>query len=246
MQLGITEILLISTPQDTPRFQELLGDGVGLGLHLCYKVQNKPEGIAQAFIIGEEYIGNDPIALILGDNIFHGIDNYSNAISNFENGALIFGYSVTNPKRYGVIEFDEDDKPLSIEEKPVWPKSSYIVSGLYFYDQQVVDIAKELKPSARGELEISDINQTYLDNNQLTAIKLSPEVVWLDSGTHASMLEASNFVDTMERSEGQKLACLEEIAYRQKYIDSNQFQKLISGMVQCSYRDYLEQILDED
>lgn len=245
MHFGITEILLISTPQDLPRFEELFGDGSRIGLSMTYLAQPKPEGIAQAFVLGEKFIGRDPVMLILGDNIFYGIDPYYGAAKSFANGALIFGYPVQDPGRYGVLQFDAGGKPLAIEEKPRAPKSQIAVTGMYLYDNTVVKRAKSLKPSSRGELEISELNQLYLADGQLTVERLARGVAWLDTGTHESMLEAGNFIATIERRQGQKVACLEEIAYRQGLISRDQLHRLVGSMHENSYRQYLETVLRE-
>jgi glucose-1-phosphate thymidylyltransferase len=239
MLMGIRNILLISTPEDTPRFESLLGSGKKLGLEISYKVQPKPEGIAQALIIGEKFIGNDNIALILGDNIFYGVSDFRKYAFEFESGAAIFCYYVKNPERYGVVEFDSQNKALTIEEKPQYPKSHFAVTGLYIYDSNSVSIAGNLKPSARGELEITDVNQAYLKQGQLKTIKLGRGIAWLDTGTHESILEAGNFIATIEKRQGQKIACLEEIAYRMGFIDRQQMQKIIESTENDNYRQYL-------
>src|SRR5499425_529503 len=228
MLAGIREILIISTPQDTPRFEQLLGAGERWGLSLQYAVQPSPDGLAQAFIIGESFIGNDRSALVLGDNIFYGHDFYhilGNAMARTE-GASVFAYHVHEPERYGVDEFDARGKVLSLEEKPAKPKSNYAVTGLYFFDQQVVDLAKSLKPSARGELEITDLNRLYLEQGALTVEIMGRGYAWLDTGTHESLLDASQFIATLENRQGLKVACPEEIAYRQQWIDAVQLEKL--------------------
>ncbi|MBD3402410.1 glucose-1-phosphate thymidylyltransferase RfbA [candidate division GN15 bacterium] len=245
MQFGIRDILIISTPEDTPRFEQLFGDGSDLGLRLSYAVQPKPEGIAQAFLIAEEFINGEPVALILGDNIFYGIEHLMPLVQEFSDGALIFGYKVHDPARYGVIAFDGDGRVTAIEEKPNRPKSSFAVTGLYLYDADVVEMARQLKPSPRGELEISELNKLYLDRGKLRVELLGRGVAWLDTGTHESMLEAGNFIATIERRQGQKIACLEEIAYRAGYIDRAGMMALIDRLAQTSYRAYLEGVVRE-
>lgn len=245
MLFGVTDILLISTPQDTPRFQELFGDGSHLGLNISYTVQERPEGIAQAFILAEDFIGNDPVVLILGDNIFYGVYDFLREARAFDGGGLVFGYNVKNPQRYGVVEFDNTGKVVSIEEKPLKPKSNYAVTGLYMYDSDVVSIAKGLKPSARGELEITDINQVYLSRGDLRFVKLGRGIAWLDTGTHESVLAASEFIATIEKRQGQKIACLEEVAYRMNFIDRQQLESIIDAMPNNDYRDYLVEVAAE-
>lgn len=245
MLAGIREILIISTPQDTPRFQQLLGDGNQWGLNLQYKVQNAPEGLAQAFLIGEEFIGGDNCALILGDNIFYGHDLpklLSQAI-NKESGATVFAYHVNDPERYGVVQFDEKGKAISLEEKPTMPKSNYAVTGLYFYDNNVVSLAKSLKPSSRGELEITDINQLYLDQGDLSVQMMGRGYAWLDTGTHQSLIEASNFIETIEERQGLKVACPEEIAYRKGFISAEQVRNLALPMAKNNYGQYLLKLI---
>ncbi len=247
MLAGIREILIISTPQDIPNFRTLLGDGHQLGLSFTYAVQPRPEGLAQAFIIGKEFVGDHPSCLILGDNIFYGhgfLDSLRRAANN-EKGATIFGYWVREPERYGVVEFDATGKAMSIEEKPKIPKSNYAVTGLYFYDNQVCSIASELKPSKRGELEITDVNMTYLRNNQLKVETLGRGIAWLDTGTYESMIQAINFIHAIEQRQGLKTACLEEIAYRMGYISADQLEILAMRMKESSYGQYLLEILDE-
>lgn len=244
MLMGIRDILIISTPLDIPRFRELLGDGYHLGLNLSYDVQEYPKGIAQAFLIGKSFIGTDSVALILGDNIFYGKSDFIHRASEFEDGAMVFSYYVHNPERYGVIEYDKSGKPLSIEEKPDSPKSHYVVTGLYLFDNRVIEMAGQLTPSGRGELEIADLIKQYLEMNQLEAVKLGRGVAWLDTGTHDSMLAASNFIATIEKRQGLKIACLEEIAYRMGFIGENEVHKLISEMKNSAYGEYLKNIVD--
>jgi len=248
MLAGIREILVISTPHDTPRFEELLGDGSQWGLSLQYAVQPSPDGLAQAFIIGESFIGNEPSVLVLGDNIFHGHDFHlllSNAMARTE-GASVFAYHVHDPERYGVAEFDSNGKVLSLEEKPEQPKSNYAVTGLYFYDEQVVDLAKSLKPSARGELEITDLNRLYLEQERLKVEIMGRGYAWLDTGTHESLLEASQFIATLENRQGLKVACPEEIAYRNKFINAEKLEQLAQPLVKSGYGKYLMQLLKDD
>lgn len=241
MLAGIREILIISTPQDLPRFQDLLGDGSQVGLSIAYAEQPEPKGIAQAFMIGREFIGQDSVALILGDNIFYGdsLCDKLQQISHLQSGARVFGYWVKDPQRYGVIEFDPQGKPVRLVEKPQHPKSNYAVTGLYFYDNQVVEIAQSLKPSDRGELEITDINNAYLHQNQLQVEKLSRGVAWLDTGTHETLLQASLFVETIEQRQGLKIACIEEVAYRMGYIAAEQVIAIGNQMQTNGYGQYL-------
>lgn len=241
MLAGIRDILVISTPQDTPRFQQLLGDGSRWGLSLQYAVQPTPDGLAQAFIIGKTFIGNSPSALVLGDNIFYGNDFHKllgSAMQRIE-GATVFAYHVHDPERYGVVEFDAKGKVLSLEEKPKKPKSNHAVTGLYFYDNQVVNLAKSLKPSARGEFEITDLNRLYLNQDQLGVEIMGRGYAWLDTGTHESLLEASQFVATLENRQGLKVACPEEIAYRQRWIDVAELEKLAQPLLKNNYGRYL-------
>ena len=249
MSAGIRDILIISTPQDTPRFQELLGDGNQFGLTLSYAVQPSPDGLAQAFIIGKEFIGNDCVAMILGDNIFsgHGLKKrLHQAVKNAEagNGATVFGYYVDDPWRFGIVEFDESGKAVSIEEKPEHPKSNYCVTGLYFYDNRVVEYAKNLKPSPRGELEISDLNRIYLENGQLNVELLGQGFTWLDTGTHESLIEASEFVKTVESHQNRKIGCLEDIAYMNGWISREQVEAVITLYKNNQYGRYLQDVLD--
>ncbi|RLJ38453.1 glucose-1-phosphate thymidylyltransferase RfbA [Acidovorax sp. 106] len=247
MLAGIRDILVISTPQDTPRFEQLLGDGSQWGLNLQYAVQASPDGLAQAFVIGEPFVGNAPSALVLGDNIFHGHDFHEllgNASVRTE-GASVFAYHVHDPERYGVAEFDAQGRVLSLEEKPKIPKSSYAVTGLYFYDNQVVDLAKGLKPSARGEYEITDLNRLYLEQGQLNVEIMGRGYAWLDTGTHESLLEAGQFIATLEHRQGLKIACLEEIAWRQRWIDDAQLERLAQPLTKSGYGQYLMRVLKE-
>lgn len=247
MLAGIKEILIISTPQDTPRFEELFGDGRELGLQIEYAVQPTPDGLAQAFIIGEEFIGNESVCLILGDNIYYGggLSKMLQKAAQKEEGATVFGYHVNDPERFGVVEFDESMQAVSIEEKPAMPKSSYAVTGLYFYDNQVVEIAKKIVPSERGELEITDINQKYLEKGKLSVEVMGRGFAWLDTGTHESLLEASTFIETIEKRQNLKVACLEEIAYRMGYINQKQLIALAQPLKKNQYGQYLLNLASE-
>ncbi|MDX1923491.1 MAG: glucose-1-phosphate thymidylyltransferase RfbA [Alphaproteobacteria bacterium] len=247
MLAGIRDILIISTPQDLPRFEQLLGNGSDWGINLSYAVQPSPDGLAQAFIIGKTFVGNNPSALILGDNIFYGTDladKLHNADKN-EKGATVFAYHVNEPNRYGVLGFDKNGKANSLEEKPEKPKSNYAVTGLYFYDNQVCSIAAGLKPSKRGELEISDVNRTYLEQGQLNVQTMGRGYAWLDTGTHESLIEASNFIETIEHRQGLKVACPEEIAFAQGYINAGQLEKLAQPLAKSAYGEYLLKLLKE-
>ncbi|MNI30924.1 Glucose-1-phosphate thymidylyltransferase 1 [compost metagenome] len=247
MLAGIRDILIISTPQDTPRFEQLLGDGARWGLNISYAVQPSPDGLAQAFIIGEDFIGNDPSALVLGDNIYHGHDfiNILQSAMARQAGASVFAYHVNDPERYGVVEFDSQGTAISLEEKPLKPKSNFAVTGLYFYDNDVVEMAKSIRPSARGELEITDINSLYLEQGNLSVEIMGRGYAWLDTGTHDSLLDASQFIATLERRQGLKVACPEEIAFRQKWIDADQLQKLAAPLAKNGYGQYLNRLLQE-
>jgi glucose-1-phosphate thymidylyltransferase len=247
MLAGIRDILVISTPQDTPRFVELLGNGRKWGLKLSYAVQPKPEGLAQAFVIGRKFIGRDRVALVLGDNLFHG-DRLSSLLASAgkrKKGATVFAYPVNDPQRYGVVEFDAKGKAVSLEEKPRKPKSRYAVVGLYFYDNRVVRIAAGLKPSARGELEITDVNRAYLERGELDVVPMGRGYAWLDTGTHESLLEAAHFIETIEKRQGLKLACPEEIAYRRGYIGARQLKALARPLAKSGYGEYLLRVLQE-
>jgi glucose-1-phosphate thymidylyltransferase len=246
MLAGIREMLIITTPHDQPRFVDLLGDGGQWGVSLSYAMQAEPKGIAEAFLVGAEFIAGDPVALILGDNIFYGQMGLEDAVRTFETGAVVFAYPVRDPERYGVVEFDADSRAISLEEKPERPRSRFAVPGIYLYDDRVVDIARNLAPSARGELEITDLNRVYLANGTLRVSVVGRGVAWLDSGTHDSLLEAANFIATIEHRQARKIACLEEIAYRSGYVDLEHMQRLVGAMPHSSYRAYLEGVLDEE
>jgi glucose-1-phosphate thymidylyltransferase len=245
MLAGIREILIISTPHDLPLFQALLGDGSQWGLSFAYAEQLQPEGLAQAFLIGREFIGQGSVCMILGDNVFygHGLPEALNRASIQDNGATVFGYWVKDPERYGVVQFNEEGKAISIEEKPATPKSNYAVTGLYFYDNQVLDIAAQLKPSARGELEITDVNLAYLKMNQLRVEKMGRGIAWLDTGTHETLMQACNFIRVIEERQGLKIACLEEIAFRKGYIDGAKVEELAAPLVKSGYGKYLMDLL---
>ena len=246
MEAGIREILIISTPEDTPRFEELLGDGNQFGIHLNYKIQLSPDGLAQAFLLGEEFIAGDSCAKILGDNIFHGhgLRKRLKAAAGKEEGATIFGYYVDDPERFGVVEFDSEGKAISLEEKPTAPKSNYAVTGLYFYDKRVVEYAKQIRPSARGELEITDLNRIYLDKGNLDVTLLGQGFTWLDTGTHESLVDATNFVKTVETHQNRKIACLEEIAYNNGWIDEKKLGEACELYQKNQYGRYLKDVLD--
>lgn len=248
MLAGIREILIISTPQDTPRFRDLLGDGKDLGLKLEYTVQEQPNGLAQAFILGRDFVGNDSVCLVLGDNIFfgHGLSEMLQSASKISEGARVFGYYVGDPERYGVVEFDKVGKVVSLEEKPVAPKSNYAVVGLYFYDNSVLDVAANLKPSARGELEITDVNKEYLRRNKLSVELMGRGYAWLDTGTHDSLAEATSFVKAVQDRQNLKIACIEEIAWRMKFIDRKQFEVLAEKQRKSTYGEYLLRLLKEE
>ncbi|MCD6026039.1 MAG: glucose-phosphate thymidylyltransferase [Solimicrobium sp.] len=247
MSAGIKDVLIISTPQDTPRFEQLLGDGHEWGLNFHYAVQPSPDGLAQAFIIGKEFLGNSPSALVLGDNIFYGhnLESQLEQATQRERGATVFAYHVHDPERYGVVSFDDQGHATSLEEKPLEPKSNYAVTGLYFYDNQVVDLASNLKPSKRGELEITDLNQIYLEREQLKVEIMGRGYAWLDTGTHESLMEASNFIQTIEHRQGLKVSCPEEIAYRKGFINAEQLEKLAQPLAKNGYGKYLLQLLKE-
>jgi glucose-1-phosphate thymidylyltransferase len=249
MLAGIKDILVISTPEDTPKYESLLGDGSHLGLSFSYRVQPSPDGLAQAFILGEEFIGNDDVSLILGDNVFYGGHlperlQKSVKVVQSSKDAIVFGYYVNNPEQYGVLEFDQNGNAISIEEKPVNPKSNYAISGLYFYPNDVIEVAKNQKPSPRGELEITDVNQYYLNQDRLQVEQMGRGYAWLDTGTHDSLLEASQFVQTLEKRQGMKISCIEEIAFRMKYIDKDQLQLLGNKLANNQYGQYLLKIAE--
>jgi len=245
MLAGIRDILIISTPEDTPKFKDLFGDGSYLGLSFSYAVQDAPNGLAEAFIIGEEFIGDDTVSLILGDNIFYGHNLFDlvREASQPEEGAIVFGYYVSDPERYGVVEFDENMRAVSIEEKPKKPKSNYAVVGLYFYDNEVIDIAKSIKPSGRGELEITDVNKRYLEKGQLSVQLMGRGYAWLDTGTHNSLVDATQFIKTIEDRQGLKIACIEEVAYRMGYIDAGQLERIAQPLIKSGYGEYLLNLL---
>jgi glucose-1-phosphate thymidylyltransferase len=246
MMAGIREILIISTPHDTPRFRDLMGDGSQWGIHLEYVVQPSPDGLAQAFLLGADFIGKDPVTLVLGDNLFYGRMGLAEAVRDFKGGAMVWGYPVNDPERYGVVEFDETGRVLSIEEKPAKPKSRYAVPGLYVYDNSVVARARVQKPSVRGELEITDLNNTYLAEGTLRVEKLGRGIAWLDTGTTESLLEAGQFIHAIESRQGLKVCCPEEIAFRQGYLDHAGFRALLDSMPKSSYRSYLEGVFTEE
>jgi glucose-1-phosphate thymidylyltransferase len=246
MQAGIRDLLLITTPEDVPRFQSLLGDGSTWGIDISYAVQPEPKGIAQAFLIGAEFVGSEPVTLILGDNIFYGRIGLEAVVAELRTGAVVFGYPVRDPERYGVVEFDAEGRVISLEEKPDKPRSRYAVPGLYVYDGDVVAVAESISPSERGELEITDVNKVYLERGTLQVHLFDRGVAWLDSGTHDSLLESANFIATIERRQSIKIACLEEIAFQQGYIDGDQFAKVVNELPNSAYRQYLEQVVATD
>jgi glucose-1-phosphate thymidylyltransferase len=245
MEAGIRDILLITTPDDVPRFKELLGTGERFGISLDYAVQPEPKGIAEAFLIGEEFIGGAEVTLVLGDNIFYGAIGLDVLVRSLSKGAVIFGYPVRDPERYGVVEFDDRGRVLSLEEKPSRPRSKYAIPGLYVYDDQVVSIAKTVTPSDRGEKEITDVNRVYLERGQLQVSLLDRGVAWLDSGTHDSLLDAANFVATVEHRQSIKIACLEEVALKAGFLERSQFQSILTGMPNSTYREYLQRVIEE-
>jgi len=248
MLAGVKEVLIISTPTDIPKFKDLLGDGSDLGMKFCYKVQEVPNGLAQAFVLGKAFIGNDSVCLVLGDNIFfgHGLAGLINEAAKITRGARVFGYRVKDPEKYGVVEFDQNNTAISIKEKPENPKSNYAVVGLYFYDNRVIEIAESLKPSKRGEYEITDVNKVYLERGELSVSIMGRGFAWLDTGTHDSLLEASNFVKIIEERQGQKIACIEEISWRMGFIDDEKLKKLAQPLLKSGYGEYLEEILKEE
>jgi glucose-1-phosphate thymidylyltransferase len=246
IQAGISDILVITTPVDRPRFEALLGDGRQFGVSFRYATQAEPKGIAQAFLVGAEFLAGEPVALVLGDNIFYGELGFDEAVATFVDGALIFAYPVSDPVRYGVVEFDETGKAISLEEKPERPRSRFAVPGMYLYGSDVVSLAESLEPSPRGELEITDLNKVYLDQGRLRVRTLGRGVAWLDSGTHDSLLDAANFIATIEHRQGTKIACLEEVAYRAGYLDHGGLATLVQSMPKSGYRTYLEEILAEE
>lgn len=244
MLAGIRDIQLVSTPVDVPRFEALLGDGSQWGVNLSYAVQPEPEGIAQAFLISEEFIGVDPVCLILGDNLFYGRMGLDSIVGDFWGGAVIWGYPVHDPERYGIVELDDDGNVLSLEEKPQKPRTNLAIPGLYCYDNRVVEFTRDMEPSSRGELEITDLNRIYLEAGDLRAIKLGRGIAWLDSGTHESLLDSTNFIHTIEKRQGLKIACLEEIAFRRGFIDAEQLQRAVAAMPKSPYQGYVESLLD--
>ena len=246
MRAGVQDILIISTPEDTPRFEALLGDGSRWGIKLSYVVQPEPKGIAQAFLVGEEFIDGQSVALILGDNIFYGRMGLDQIFAEFNGGARVFGYLVTDPERYGVVEFDRDGQVIGIEEKPLKPKSRYAVPGLYLYDEKVVELTRQLTPSPRGELEITDLNLAYLQRQELMVEKFERGIAWLDTGTHMSLLEASHFIGTLEARQGVKTACLEEVAFEMGFIDRQKLSEVVAGIPKSTYKEYLERLLKEE
>ena len=245
MLAGIREILVISTPTDLPRFESLLGDGSVWGIELSYTSQAEPQGIAQAFLVGEHFVGREPVALILGDNLFYGRMDLDRIVRDFREGAVIFGYPVRDPERYGVVALDRDGRVTSLEEKPARPKSNLAIAGIYLYDDRVVELARSLKPSARGELEITDLNRAYLELGKLRAIPLGRGIAWLDTGTHESLLEAAEFIAAIERRQGLKIACLEEVAYRQGFIGRSELLRVAEAMPPSPYREYVELVAAE-
>jgi len=248
MLAGIRDVLVITTPHEQDGFRRLLGDGSDFGIRLSYAAQPKPEGLAQAFLIGREFVATDRVALALGDNIFYGahLTDYLRSAEACAHGATVFAYQVRDPQRYGVVEFDDDGRAISLEEKPAAPRSSYAVTGLYFYDNQVLDIAAGLKPSARGELEITDVNRTYLERGQLQVARLPRGIAWLDTGTHEALLQAANYIQAIEERQGLMVACLEEIAYRMSYIDRTQLERLAATVATSAYGQYLFQLLEQE